>query len=200
MASSANGRPRPEGLRERKRRETAARIAEAGLRLFIAHGYDATTLDDIAAEAGISRRTFFYYFKSKDDILLSMQSGFDVMIAAAIGDQPAGKSPIDTARDALMAIAARYPADDMIMIDKLMRSSPAVMARKQATYVEQEQQLFAALHERWPDPERRPGLRSVAMIAIGAMRLALDIFHQEKGARPIADVFREVFDTIHAEV
>ena len=168
--------------------------------MLVEHGYKDMTLRRIARECGMKAGNISYYFKSKDDILLSMQSDFDVMIAAAIGDQPAGKSPIDTARDALMAIAARYPADDMIMIDKLMRSSPAVMACKQATYVEQEQQLFAALHERWPDPERRPGLRSVAMIAIGAMRLALDIFHQEKGARPIADVFREVFDTIHAEV
>ena len=62
-----------EGARERKRRETRHRIAETALRLFLAHGFEGTTLDVIAAESEISRRTFFSYFKSKDDILLFWQ-------------------------------------------------------------------------------------------------------------------------------
>ncbi len=61
-----------QGVRERKRRETLQRITDAGIRLFVEKGYEATTLDEIAAAAGISRRTFFYYFKSKDEILLSL--------------------------------------------------------------------------------------------------------------------------------
>ncbi len=64
-----------EGVRERKRRETRQRIAETALRLFLANGYENTSLDTIAAEAGISRRTFFSYFKSKEDILFVWQSG-----------------------------------------------------------------------------------------------------------------------------
>ncbi len=67
--------PREEGLRERKRRETLHRIAEQGLKLFLSNGYEATTLDAIAEAAGISRRTFFYYFKSKEEILLAWQDG-----------------------------------------------------------------------------------------------------------------------------
>ena len=53
----------PVGPRERKRQQTLARIAEAGLKLFIENGYEATTLDAIAAAAGISRRTFFLLFE-----------------------------------------------------------------------------------------------------------------------------------------
>ena len=53
------------GLRERKKRETLQRITETGLKLFVENGYEATTLEAIAAEASIARRTFFYYFKSK---------------------------------------------------------------------------------------------------------------------------------------
>ena len=56
-----------EGLREKKRRETKLRIAESALNLFIVNGFEATTLDEIAKEAAISRRTFFSYFKSKDE-------------------------------------------------------------------------------------------------------------------------------------
>ncbi|MGE6036642.1 TetR family transcriptional regulator, partial [Klebsiella pneumoniae] len=73
MADASDVAP-PTGVRERKRRETLRRITDAGVRLFIEKGFDGTTVDEVAAAAGISRRTFFHYFDSKDDILLSLQS------------------------------------------------------------------------------------------------------------------------------
>ena len=74
-AKTKEDQPVPEGLRERKQRETRRRIAETGLKLFLANGYDATTLDAIAEAADISRRTFFSYFKSKEEIMLVWQAG-----------------------------------------------------------------------------------------------------------------------------
>ena len=189
-----------EGLRERKRRETLHRITNAGIRLFIEKGYEATTLDEIAAAAGIARRTFFYYFKSKDEILLSLQSGVGDMLAEALKDAAPDRRPLQAIRDAVIAVCARIPAADMIAIDRLMRSSAAVQARKQASYVQQEQALFAALRDRWPDPRRETGLRLVAMLAIGAMRLSFDAFNREGGRRPVAVLLHEAFDALEAEV
>ena len=189
-----------EGLRERKRRETLRRITDAGMCLFIEKGHDATTLDEIAAAAGISRRTFFYYFKSKDDILLSLQSGMGDMIVAAVRAAPPDKRPLAAIRDAIVEVCASIPAEDMIAIDRLMRSSEAVQARKQASYVQNEKTLFAALRERWPDPERETGLRIVAMLAIGAVRLAYDTLSREDGKRPIIDLLNETFDALGTEV
>ena len=189
-----------EGLRERKRRETLWRITDAGICLFIEKGYEATTIDEIAAAAGISRRTFFYYFKSKDEILPSLQSGVGDMLVDALRAAPPDKRPLEAIRDAATKVCALIPADDMIAIDRLMRSSEAVQARKQASYVQQENALFAALRERWPDRERETGLRLVAMLAIGAMRLATDAFSREGGKRPIVDLLHEAFDALEAEI
>lgn len=189
-----------EGLRERKRRETARRIQNAGMRLFIERGYDATTLDDIAAAADISRRTFFHYFKSKDDILLSTQSTRAEELAAALREAPLGQRPLDTVRNALLRVAERYPAKEMVALHRLMRSNQAVQARKQATYVEQENVMVAVLRERWPAPERATALKLVAMMAIGAMRLTLETFNDEDGKRPLDELMREVFDALDSEV
>ena len=189
-----------EGLRERKRRETRRRIADAGICLFIERGYDATTLDDIAAAAGISRRTFFHYFKSKDDILISLQSGMGEMIAQAVREAPEGKAPLDAIRDAVVQVCGAIPADDMIAIDRLMRSSEAVQARKQASYVEHEKTLFAALRERWPAPERETGLRLVALLAVGAIRLSTEALAQSEGERTIVDLLIEAFNALKAEI
>ncbi|OYW45470.1 MAG: TetR family transcriptional regulator [Sphingomonadales bacterium 32-68-7] len=200
MASTRIAAPTSEGLRERKRRETRQRITDAGNCLFIAKGYDATTLDEIAREAGISRRTFFYYFKSKDDILLSLQNGIGDLLVAALRDQPAEKAPLSAIRDAMLAVCGTIPADDMIAIDRLMRSSPAVQARKQASYVQNEQALFEVLRERHPEPGRETGLRLVAMLAIGAMRLASDALSREGGRRPFEDLLTEAFGALESEI
>ena len=189
-----------EGLRQRKRRETLERLRDRGIRLFVEKGYAATTVDDIAQAAGISRRTFFYYFKSKDDILLSLQADVGAMLADALRRASVDRRPLDAIRDAAVSVCASISADDMIAIDRLMRESEAVQARKQASYVEQERALFAALCERWPDPARRTGLRLVAMLAIGAMRLASEAFNREGGKRSMPELLDEAFDALQAEV
>ncbi|MBK4216046.1 TetR family transcriptional regulator [Paracoccus caeni] len=185
-----------EGLRERKRRETAQRITDAGIALFIARGYEATTLDDIAEKAGISRRSFFSYFKSKDDILLSLQSGTGKMLVAALHDEPVEKPPLTAMRDAVIRVCAPFPMDEMMAMDRLMRSSESVQARKQASYIEHEKLLFEALRQKWPDPAREVSLRLLAMLSIGTIRLSLDEMSRTGGARPLTDLLAQYFDAL----
>ncbi|WP_188657328.1 TetR family transcriptional regulator [Sphingomonas metalli] len=187
------------GVRERKRRETLWRITDAGVRLFIAQGFDGTTVDEIAAAAGISRRTFFHYFDSKDDILLSLQSDVGDLYAAEVRRAPGSQSPFALVRDAALRVCAAFPHDDMLALDRLMRGSASVQARKQASYRQQEDALLAALRERWPDPERETRLRVLAMVAVGATRLASETFNREGGARPFDAVLRAAFDAVTAE-
>lgn len=189
-----------EGRRDRNRRETLQRITDAGTRLFLANGYEATTLDAIAAEAGIARRTFFSYFKSKDDILLEMQAGLGDLLAAALGREAADLTPFQAVRAAMVKSSAAYNPADMLVLDRIMRSSETVMARKQASYVQHEATLLAALCRRWPEPARETGLRLVAMLSIGALRVSLERFNREDGVRPIADLLNEAFEALEREV
>lgn len=192
--------PPGSGLRERKRRETAKRIRAAGLRLFTEKGYDATTLDDIAEAAEISRRTFFHYFKSKDDILLSLREGADEGIAPAMRAVPADRRPIDAAREALANMCARYRNEELLAVDRLMRASETIQARKQSFYIQREKAMLEALQERWPEPEREAALRLVAMVSVSAFRLALEKFNLEGGKRPLAGLLHEAFDMLEAEM
>jgi AcrR family transcriptional regulator len=199
MASAEHDPPRP-GLRERKRHETLQRIADAGVRLFLDKGYEKTTIEEIAAAADISRRTFFYYFKSKDDILFSMQAGMGQRIADALREEPLEKAPIDALRDAIVRTSAAYSREDMLAIDRLMRSNETIQLRKQASYVQHEKIVFDALRERWPDPVRETGLKLVAMMAIGAIRLSLERFNQEDGKRPLTALLTEAFAALKIEI
>lgn len=198
MSTPSNASPSG-GVRELKRRETLRRITDAGVCLFIEKGFEGATVEEIAAAAGISRRTFFHYFESKDDILLSLQSDVGELFAAEVRRAPSGSTPFELVRDAALKVCASIPGDDMLAIDRLMRGSASVQARKQASYRQQEEALFSALRERWPEPVRETRLRVLAMVAVGATRLASETFNQEGGARPFEEVLRGAFDAITAE-
>lgn len=189
-----------EGLRERKRRETRQRIAEAGRRLFMTHGYDGTTLDAIAAEAGISRRTFFAYFKSKDEIILFWQAADSDRLVADLLRASPDVPPLDAVRDIMVKHIAGYTTEEMTAVDDLMRSSEALLARKPAYYAELERAIYEALAQVWRQPERQVALRMVAVVAVGAMRLTLQAWREQTGKRkPIAQMLRETFESLGTE-
>lgn len=190
-----------EGLRERKRRETRQRIAEVGLRLFLANGYQGTTLDAVAAEAGISRRTFFSYFKSKDDIVLFWQAANWAGVLADLLKASPDARPLDAVRDVMVKHISRYTTEEMTAIDRLMRSSESILSRKQALYAEQEQMLFDTLCEVWRQPERRPALRMAAMMSIGAMRLTTQAWNdQAEPRKPMAQLLQDSFARLRSEL
>ena len=182
-----------EGLRERKRRATHLRIQEAARALFVARGYDGTTLEDIAAAANLSRRTLFHYFKSKDDILMSMAGGMGDALVQGLEVQPPGKPPLATMMDAMTDIAAAQPHDELLIFDKVMRSSEAVLARKRANYIFSEEVLFEAMQRRWPEPAMREELRLAANMVVSVVRLSLEQFNREEGKRSLVEVMNDEF-------
>jgi AcrR family transcriptional regulator len=185
------------GLRERKRRSTLARIAETGLKLFIENGYEATTLDAIAAASGISRRTFFYYLKSKEDVLLAHESG-DIpnVLRPTLLEQSPGQSPIDAARKTFLALASRYESKESILADRILRSTETLRLRKEALLVQMEEVLAQAMYELWPDRTRRRALRLAAMMAMGTLRFAKDSWRQDNAAHPLTHYIDEAFDLL----
>jgi AcrR family transcriptional regulator len=86
-------------LRERKKARTRASIREHALRLFRERGYDATTIDDIAAAAEVSPSTFFRYFPTKEDVVL--RDDLDDRILEAFARQPASLTPVAAVRAAI---------------------------------------------------------------------------------------------------
>jgi AcrR family transcriptional regulator len=185
---------RPQGLRERKRRETSERIVEKGLKLFVKNGYEATTLDLIAQAAGISRRTFFYYFKAKEDVLLAAHdSGFREALRPMMLEQDPDQAPLEAVQKCLIKLASRYETKESVIFDRLMESTEALRARKEAVFVETERILFEAMCELWPSPRRRDGLRLVAMVAMGTLRLALEKWKQNDAAHALAVYLHQSF-------
>lgn len=107
----SNGERPAVGLRERKKARTKAAIREHAMRLFQKQGYQATTVEQIAEAAEVSPSTFFRYFPTKEDVVLT--DDYDPLILAAFRAQPAELSPVAALRAAMRAVFAGLPPEQV---------------------------------------------------------------------------------------
>src|SRR5262245_2455418 len=86
------------------------RLVDAALELFHERGYDRTTVEEIAARAGLTERTFFRYFADKREVLFGGSKDLERAITDGISGAPTAASPLDAVVGALEAAAAHFPA------------------------------------------------------------------------------------------
>jgi len=110
MTALPSGSLPAQGLRERKKAKTRAAIQRHALRLFREQGYEATTVEQIAAAAEVSPSTFFRYFPTKEDVVL--YDNLDPLLFAAYDAQPASLPPIQALRRAIRDVFSQLPASD----------------------------------------------------------------------------------------
>ncbi len=170
------------GLRERKRQQTRERLTRAAMALFFDRGFEATTLDDIAAAADISRRSFFHYFASKEDVVFAWHEEFTAALIAAVAARPATESMLTAAENAILAMIRQLEPGEAIAMAQLKRDNPALQARDQVKYEKLERALADALAKRAGHKTEKLRARLVAMIATGAMRIGGELWTTE-GAR-----------------
>jgi AcrR family transcriptional regulator len=171
---TAGERPRP-GLRERRKALTAAELEAAAYRLFGERGFDNVTVDDIAAEADVSRRTFFRYFASKEDVLLADHFVQLARLREAMAARPPDEPIVTALRNALLSLTGDFEErkEKVILRGRLMRDTPSLQARSlvhQKLWEDAMQELVAARLGVDPVKDLRPGV--VAAAALAAMRVA----------------------------
>jgi AcrR family transcriptional regulator len=133
-------------LRERKKLKTRRAIQDHALRLFIEQGYDATTVEQIAAAAEVSPSTFFRYFRAKEDCVLTDE--YDPFMAEIYRAQPAELSAIEALRGMFREVLAQiYPRDreQVLARSKLIMSVPTLRARSFDPMHQQSLTMFAEL-------------------------------------------------------
>lgn len=159
-------------LRARKRAETHARIQAAALRLFLERGFEATTMDDIARAADVSRRSLFHYFASKEEIVFSAKADFPDHLRQAVAGRPVDEPLFDMVENALVDMARRHLSAQTRDLARLIRDTPALRAGDQAKYEKVERVLAEALAGRKGLPETDIRCRVAAAAAIALLKLA----------------------------
>jgi AcrR family transcriptional regulator len=174
------------GLRERKRQQTRQEMISAAMRLFEERGYEQTTVAEIAAEAGVSTKTFFNYFASKDEVLFPHLSR-RIDAAVALIER---RAPNDELADVLVAAMQQMVADALTAeVDgglaavrlPMIMSVPAVQAATLHRYFLAETQLARALDHAYSDTLDAAAAAAVIGSVMGAAIAAALVCLQEGG-------------------
>jgi len=180
------------GLRERKKAATREALHEAALLLFAERGYRATTVADIAAAGNVSERTFFRYFRSKEDVALQDVRRLLPKLEQAIRERPPSEPPVRALLHAFLAVAESAEAPQLALLysgPPISWATPPTQsgARVLTTL---EAAMAAALLSRAGDPAeaedaRRFRVLVAARAGVSAFRSALIRFHELGGVEAL---------------
>jgi AcrR family transcriptional regulator len=201
-----DGGEAPLGLRERKKRETRTALSWATIRLCVERGWDAVTVDDIAAEANVSVRTFRNYFSSKAEAFVARHLDRMLRVADDLRAHPADE-PLPEA--ITQVVRARFapepdgggqpPRREWVDGIRLMLTEPDVQGEFLKANVIVQGELAEAIAERTgTDVTRDVYPNLVAAVTGTAATVAIDHWLRADPAVPIGELMSDVFDRLWA--
>jgi AcrR family transcriptional regulator len=164
--------------RERKKRQTRDALLQAALALFDQHGYEHTAVREITDAVDVSERTFFRYFASKEDLVMSFIRDRTEIFVRSLAARPASEEPLTAIRMAFHdSLAARPTSPDdgetvttYLSVIRLIEATPALLAANLRFLHEHEDEIVGVLAAREgvdPATDRRPRLLAAMFGAIG---------------------------------
>ncbi|MFI7635196.1 TetR family transcriptional regulator [Nonomuraea sp. NPDC049400] len=186
-------------IAERKRQLVRGELAEAAVTLLADQGFEETTVDQIAAAVGLSRRTFSRYFQSKEDVVVHMMSGPSARMCAELRARPADEPPAVALRHALSVITSLSVAnpDKTLHVSRLILDTPAVLARFLERLSRWQTEMAGILAHRTgldPDADMRPAL--AAGVALTAFQTGLRRWVDSDGTEALDELVDQAFAMI----
>jgi AcrR family transcriptional regulator len=183
------------GLRELTRRAVRANIAKEAMALFIRQGFEATTLDQIAAAVGISGRSVSRYFQTKEDMVVGNLRDVGEQVAAALAGRPPSEQPWTALRLALdVAVSTIVEGDAGLAGTTMMANTPALRAAMTQKHAYWQQLLVPDISVRLGGDEL--AARAVVAAALSALDVAATAWTEQQGARPLGELLDAALDAI----
>lgn len=187
------------GLRERKKQRTHADLQRIATRLFLERGYQHVTIDEIAAEANVSHRTFYRYFGSKEDLVLGDIGEVVDAIDHMLRSRPVDESVLDSIRAASAELAARYASDAEFSAarGRIVADNPALQQRNAERQSLLEGVLIPFVADRLQlDPDRDLLPRLIAACTVAASRAAIESWTARGSSEPFSTAIDDALRTL----
>jgi AcrR family transcriptional regulator len=196
------GMPLAATMMERRRQAAIEEIAAVALDLILRDGFEATSVEAIAAAAGCAPRTFYRYFATKEDVLFHDVSAFIEHLGEVLDKHLAeGLGPWAAASAVVLEYVSQFDATDerrRIPTQRmnLWLSEPALLGRYMQYVNKGEQMIAGGLHRhRGTAPERDDLPQLIAVAAVGAARVAL-LTHGSASGRKLTRHLRDALATL----
>jgi AcrR family transcriptional regulator len=187
------------GLRERKKQKTRWAIQEHALRLIAEQGYEATTVDQIAAAAEISPSTFFRYFPTKEDLIV--EDEYDAVLEEGMSTMDPSVPPLEALREIMRAALTTMSDADRAKIlerTKLVVAVPALRSRSFENVGRTVDLLSRLVARRTGLAEDALQVRAFAGAVIGALTAMIDIWVAADGQLELADLIDRALSLVAA--
>ncbi|WP_457318209.1 TetR/AcrR family transcriptional regulator [Stenotrophomonas sp. P5_B8] len=166
----------PPGLRERKKADTRLMISNVATRLFIARGFEAVSVEEVAVAAGVSRKTVFNYFPRKEDLVFDREEEGRALVRDAIAAR-GPQSPVHAFQDLMRRLQqGRHPllriSGQPVAFWSAVAASPALTARARELQVTLADELAALLAGAIGRPPQDPQARLAATMLMGTLVVA----------------------------
>jgi AcrR family transcriptional regulator len=204
MTATAATQPHQTGRRERKKQRTREALIDAAFTLFNEKGFETTTVEEIADMVDVSSRTFFRYFSSKEDVVLTFQEEQFVLMKQALAARPPDEPIVTAMRNAVVGVmraceegAYGFDPAKFSCVQRLMEDSPAVFGRSLEHGQKKQAEITRLIADRMGvDPARDLRPHVAAAAANGATRAVLDLWKDDGGAP--AERVSELMDRVFA--
>jgi AcrR family transcriptional regulator len=182
-------------LWQRSRRAAYEEITSVAMGLFLDQGFEQTTIDQIASSAGISRRSFFRYFGTKEDIVLGDLAGQGELVKAALEQVPPTVGPWDALREALQAVdALTIDPEVTLKIAKMMYQTSSLRSRSIEKHLHWQSLLVPDIRRRLgiaEDDVTNPAPAAIVASAIACLDAAGEVWVEGDGLADLASLYDE---------
>ncbi|MFE6717976.1 TetR family transcriptional regulator [Streptomyces albidoflavus] len=190
-------------LAQRKRQLVADELTEAALQLLALKGFDGVTVDEIVAAAGVSKRTFFRYFASKEDVVVQFLADMGTDMCTELASRPAGEPPSTALLRTVLVPLTTCGAhsEKALPLVRLILSTPALRARFLERQAQWREGLSAELAGRLKlDPATDLYPHLAAGMALTAFDTVLLRWTESEGADDPAELAERAFAVIGASL
>ncbi|MBL7498038.1 TetR family transcriptional regulator [Frankia sp. CNm7] len=189
------------GLRQRKKERTRDQLAATACHLFTERGYEATTVEDIAAAVEVSPRTFFRYFPTKGDVAVEILRAVTLDIMQTFADRPRTEPLMTSLRVAAHAPvdAHEQNADQAAKVLRMLCTNPSLRGRQLEEQYRVRQELAAQIADRLGmDQARDIRPRLIADLVVAALASVAEFWGASDGDADLRHLTEVAFDLLGA--
>lgn len=172
------------------------------MRLFLDQGFEQTTIDQIASTAGISRRSFFRYFGTKEDIVLGDLAGRGELVRDALAQVPLSVGPWEALREALDKVNALEGDPDVTLrLGKMMYETPSLRSRSIEKHLHWQSLLLPDIRRRMAiaeDDVSNPAPAAILASVIACLDVAGEAWVLGDGAEDLDALYDRAVSAVRA--
>jgi len=186
-------------VREQKKERTRRALLAAANRRFQKAGFEATTIDEVCQDIGVSRRTFFRYFPDKESLAFPHRRERLQRFVELLASAPASESPVGGLRRISQIFAKEYMQnrESLLAQQRLIQTAPALLARENEIDRDWEAGMAQAFRARGgSEPESELRARVLAGAAIGVIRATMRYWFASDGRGDLAKLGDEALDRL----